>query len=97
MVDVEQDPEGHYVILTTDKRVEKFYLEKDRSGYAHYVFRTSKGPLPDVLKGKFTSIQKGIEWFNAFDRAIKESNAVRQNELQKHREARRAKSSSESP
>lgn len=96
MVDVEEHLDYKYVILSTDKRLEKYTLEKDNSGYAHFSFRVSKGPVPEGLQGKFTSLEKGIEAFKSYERGLKESNAVRQKELQEFREQRRAKSSTES-
>lgn len=93
MVDVEEHLEEKYVVLRTDKRTEPFFLEKDRSGYAHFVFRTTKSQLPECLQGKFTSIQKGIDAFKQFDRSTKQSVASRQEELQNFREKRRGKPS----
>lgn len=95
MVDVEEHLEHKYVVLSTDKRLEKYTLEKDNTGYAHFSFRVSKGPVPESLQGKFTSLAKGIEAFKLYENGLKESNAVRQKELQEFREQRRAKSTAE--
>lgn len=96
MVDVEEFPDLKYAVLATDKRAEKFILEKDKSGYAHFVFRVSKGLVPEQLQGKYTSLRKGIEAFKSFEATTKQSDAMRQKELQEFREKRRAKPTAES-
>lgn len=91
MVDVEEFPEEQKAIVGSDKRVEKYIIEPDNRGYGFFVFKSNKGPLPEELSGRYTSIKKAVASFEQFERTTKQSPASRQRELQEYREARRAK------
>ena len=95
MVDVKVFPDQKYAVITTDKANCKYILEKDRSGYVFFEFRTNRGQLPKELKGKFSSIEKGIECFKAYERQMKQTQASKNDELDRARKARRAQLQSE--
>lgn len=90
MVDVKEIHNEKKAILTTDKRKESFTLEKDMSGYSSFIFKVSRGKVPEQLAGRYTSIQKGVEAFEAFDRSIKMSQAVKREVIAEERKAQRA-------
>lgn len=96
MVDVEIFPEENRAVCKSDKRKEKYEIRKDRSGFITFEFHVSKGPVPELLTGKFTTINKAIKAFEEFDRKIRHSQAVKNEEFAKSREKRRAKLHSES-
>lgn len=96
MVEVEESRDKMSATIKTDKRAEKYIVEKDRTGFIFFVFRSTKGPVPNALSGKYSSIQKAVEAFKAYERGLKESNALRQKELQEFREVRRATANAES-
>jgi len=90
MVDVEVFPEDNKAICKTDKRKETYEICKDRSGFITFEFHVSKGQLPEILRGKFTSIEKAVKAFEEWDRKIRHSQAVKDEEFAKNREKRRA-------
>ena len=90
MVDVELNEEKKYAIITTDKARTKYILEKDRSGFVFFEFRVTSGTLPEQLKGKYSSLAKGIEAFKAYERSMKQTQASKNEELHQERKARRA-------
>ena len=95
MADVKEFPDERYAIITTDKNNIEYRLAKDFSGYRFFEFKTNRGPLPEELKGKFSSIRKGVEAFEAYERSIKRSNTKRRDDWQEEKEAKRAQLQSE--
>jgi len=95
MADVKEFPDERYAILKTPKNRTEYRLHKDISGHRFFEFKTSNGPLPEELKGKFSSLKKGIEAFEQFERNLKESRAKRRDDWQEEKEAKRAKLQSE--
>jgi len=90
MAGVKEVPSEKKAILTTDKRKESFTLEKDTSGYSSFIFKVSRGKVPEQLAGKYTSIKSGIEAFKSFERSIKMSQAVKREVIAEERKAQRA-------
>ena len=96
MVEVEEFHDKKYAVCKTDKRTETYTIVKDNTGYSSFELKVTKGPLPEVLKGKFSSISKAVEAFKQFDRESKLSQAAKREVLSKERKAYRAKLQSES-
>lgn len=91
MVEVEEFPDQKYAICRTSKRKESYILHKDMTGYSSFVFKVSKGSVPETLSGTFTSIAKGVEAFRQYDREIKMSQAVKREIITEERKAQNAK------
>lgn len=90
MVEVEEFPDKAIAVMATSKRKEKYTLQRDRTGYSSFVFSVTRGPLPETLAGRFTTIQKGIEAFRQYDREIKMSQAVKRDVIAAERKAQNA-------
>lgn len=95
MVDVELHEEERYAILKTDKLKTTYTVVKDNSGHRFFEFKVSDGPLPKQLQGKFSSLRKAVEAFENYERVIKQSFAVKREEIENERKTRRAKLQSE--
>jgi hypothetical protein len=91
MVDVEIIHDEQKAILKTDKTTVTYTLEKDITGFRFFEFRLSKGYIPKDLEGKYTSLEKGIEAFKKYEKTLKQSQASKNEELDKARKARNAK------
>lgn len=96
MVNVEINEDAKIATLTTDKANVTYTLQKDNSGFIFFEFRVSSGNLPEELKGKYSSLLKGVEAFKAYERKMKQTQASKNEEFDKARKARRAELQSES-
>ena len=96
MVDLEINRDEQWVVFSTDKMKAKYKLTKDRSGHRFFEFSVDKGALPKELRGKFSSLEKGIKHFTNYERTLKKSHRVRRDEWQEEKEANRVKLHSES-
>lgn len=96
MVGVKEYPEELKAVVFSDKRVGKYLIERDTSGYGFFIFKSDQGKIPEELSGKYTSIRNAVRAFTSFDAGTKQSRAVRQAELQEYREQRRAKPTAKS-
>ena len=90
MVEVELAEDGTFALLSTDKSRTNYSIVKDRSGHIFFQFKIDKGTLPDELKGKYSSIQKGVEAFQSYERRMNQTQASKNEELDKARKSRRA-------
>lgn len=96
MADVKEFPDERYAIITSKKFTAEYTVQKDRSGHRFFEFKISKGNLPEELKGKFSSISKAVDAFEAYERVTKQTQPAKRKELQEEREAKRAKLHSQS-
>lgn len=95
MVEVKIFPDQKYAIITTSKTNCTYTLVKDNSGFVFFEFKVDRGQLPAELKGKFSSIEKGVEFFKSYERRMSQTQSAKNVELGKLRERRSAELQSE--
>lgn len=96
MVDVKINRDQKWAILKTNKSMLEYKIVKDISGFIFFEFKVDKGTLPQELKGKYTSLDKAIEAFKAYERGMKQTQPAKRQEIAEEKEIRRAKLLTES-
>lgn len=96
MAEAEINYDQKYAVIKSDKFTTTFTVYKDISGHRFFEFKTSKGNLPEELKGKYSSIEKAIKGFEAYERKVKTSPRKRRDDWQKRKEEKRVVSAESS-
>lgn len=90
MADVNRNYDLNYADVTLDKTTVKYRIQKDRSGYRFFEIVVSKGPVPEMLKGKYSSIENAVRKLEEYERHARETPKVKNQKWQKQKEAARA-------
>lgn len=94
MVEFEEYPDKKYCICRSDKMKTNLTIRKDRSGFIFYEIVTEKGPIPEELSGKYSSMEKAKLAVTQFISNRKETQAAKSEFLAQEREKRKAKDGS---
>lgn len=96
MVDVEYFHEERRAVFSSDKRTETYTLSRESLNSHFLTFKPSRGTVPGLLAGRFTSIEEGEKAFRYFDRTARLSQKAKQREILKGKERLNAKLHSKS-
>ena len=75
------------VTITSDKFKQEFYVEPMVGGYVFYQIRTSTGPLPEELRGRYTRMKYAVDAVVSYERRAKPSKAVERDMKAERRDA----------
>jgi hypothetical protein len=89
VVNFEEFPEDFYAIATIDKTKTEYRIERDLTGYGHFIFKVNKGSVPKDLSGKYSSILKAYKALEQYSNIVPETNTVRRETFAKAREERK--------
>ena len=91
MVEFEEYPDKQICICRCpSKMLTALTIQKDRSGYIFFEIVTEKGPVPEELKGHYSSIPKAKKAVEHYLRNKKETIGARRENFAKEREERKA-------
>lgn len=85
---VDVDLEKQFARIESVKHKTDFVIGKTRSAM-FFSIRTTVGTLPNVLAGKYTTLEKAIEAVEQFVRNSKETFAVKSDRLHEERQQRK--------
>lgn len=88
-MDVKIDYTNQTAILESSKYVSKFLVSKAAGGFIFFKVELENGPTPKELSGSYSSIQKAIEGIEIFLRTAKETQAAKNERLDKDRKERK--------
>lgn len=74
-------------IVSTPKANSDFVVQKSNDGFALFDVHVTGGKVPKELSGKYTSAEKGLKAVEAYIKKMKETAAVRRDNMTKRREA----------
>lgn len=94
-MDVKEDTVNQTASIQTEKYTSKFLISKLSKGSAFFKINLEVGVTPSALSGSYTSIKKAIEAVSIFLLTAKETQATKNERLDKERKERNAVSNSE--
>ncbi len=90
-VSFEENREERTCLCTSDKFLTQMTIFYTRGSALPYEFRTNVGPVPEVLAGRFTTIEKAKEAFTVYDaKYVNVSDGVKRKEIAERYAAKKA-------
>ena len=88
-MDVSIDTIKQIASVTSSKYLSKFLVSKASGGFIFFKVELDNGPTPKELSGSYSSIPKAIEGIEIFLRTAKETQAAKNERLDKDRKERK--------
>lgn len=86
--------ESPKTIISSDKYVGKFVVEKAIGGFIFYQVHLTKGAMPPQLKGNYTSMKSAVDSVREFLRTAKDTRQATQKYFREKSAKRREKENS---
>ncbi len=89
-MDVEEDTANQTASVKSDKYLQEFKISKASIGSIFFKIELAKGVTPSQLSGHYSSMRKAIEAIETFLLTAKETQATKNERLDKERKERHA-------
>lgn len=89
MLEFTHDTENQRCVCKTDKLTTNIIIEKEVGGYRFFVIKFEKGPIPQELSGRYTSIPKAQAGVEKYLRNKPQSVSARRKEFGEDYEKRK--------
>lgn len=88
-MDVSIDTINQTASVVSSKYISKFLISKAAGGFIFFKVELENGPTPKELSGSYSSIPKALEGVEIFLRTAKETQAAKNERLDKDRKERK--------
>lgn len=97
MIEYEHGPDNQSCVCTTDKMLCKIYIEREIGQYSFFKIRFENGNEPQVLSGRYTTIQAAQRDLENYlrDKPVSKRKRVKEYGDKREKERNAAKSDSE--
>lgn len=89
-VKVEENAANQTATVSSNKYLNKFFISKASTGSIFFKVELETGPTPSQLSGVYSSLKKAIEAVQTFLLTAKETQAAKNERLDKERKERHA-------